>query len=199
MAHDHNHDHSHIGFGKILWIALILNFSMFVVELLYGFKSHSSALIADSLDFFGDSFNYALSLFVINMSGRIRSRASQVKAVFMILVGIWVLGHVAWGLIQSTMPKHETMAAIGVLALLVNFFVAITLYRYRSGDSQMQSVWICTRNDVMGNVGVILAGLAVYFTNSRWPDVIVAVALGYLGILSGITIFKLAQKEIKSV
>lgn len=183
-------------FGKILWVALALNLAMFFVEIYFSFKADSSSLIADSLDFLGDSFNYSLSLFVLNMSMLVRSKTSQVKAITMITFGAWVIFDALSSYISGVLPQYAIMSGIGVLAFAVNLLVAVLLYRFRSGDSQMRSVWLCTRNDVIGNLAVIGAAIGIYYTNSGIPDIIVAMFMAYLAISSGISVFKQARSEI---
>lgn len=183
-------------FGKILWVAFALNLTMFFVEIFFSIKANSSSLIADSLDFLGDSFNYGLSIFVLNMSVLIRSKASQAKAITMIAFGLWVVADAINSFINGVLPQYNIMGSIGTLAFSVNFFVAFLLYRFRSGDSQMRSVWLCTRNDVIGNLAVIGAAVGTYYFSSGIPDVIVAIFMAYLAITSGVSVFKQARTEI---
>ncbi len=186
-------------FGKILWVALALNILIFFVEIFFSFKANSSSLIADSLDFLGDSFNYGLSLFVITMSALVRSKTSQVKALTMIAFGGWVIFDAINSFKNGVLPRYEIMSSIGILAFAVNLLVAGLLYRFRSGDSQMRSVWLCTRNDVIGNLAVIGAAVGIYYTDSGTPDIIVAVVMAYLSISSGVSVFKQARNEIVQI
>ena len=159
-------------FRKALWVALVLNAVMFVVELGASWTSGSVSLLADSIDFFGDAGNYAISLAVLGMGLATRSRASLFKAVCMGAFGVFVLGKAMWSLNTGSVPEPATMGAVGFAALAVNAGVALMLYRFRSGDSNMRSVWICSRNDAVGNVAVMLAALGVLGTGSAWPDLL---------------------------
>lgn len=184
-------------FQKVIRIALLLNFSMFIIEIITSLIAHSSSLKADSLDFLGDSANYIISLYVIKKSFETKSKASLIKGVTMSLFSLWVLFDVGMNLTSGAFPKAEIMGWTGGLALLVNTSVALMLYRFRSGDSNMQSVWLCSRNDAIGNVAVILAALSVNYLNSVWPDLIVALLMALLSGVAGFKIIKLAMHELK--
>ena len=173
-------------FRTALWIALIINAVMFLVELMGGAYAHSSALWADSLDFFGDAVNYGISLAVLGMS--LYWRAS---------VGFIVLGKTGYVYMQGIPPEAMTMGLIGVLALIANVISAGFLYAFRDGDSNMQSVWLCSRNDAIGNVAVILAAVGVFGTGSLWPDIIVAVIMSVLGLTAGYRVIQRALQERK--
>ncbi|PUA27873.1 MAG: cation transporter [Cellvibrio sp. 79] len=198
-----NHDHEppsqpNPSYRRILWIALIINAAMFVVELYYGFAAGSVSLLADSLDFFGDAANYGISLWVLAMSLQVRAKASLIKAASMALFGIWVIGHALWNLMSGVIPDPQVMSVIGALALAANLTVAFLLYAYRDGDSNMRSVWLCTRNDALGNIAVMLAALGVFGTGSNWPDLIVATIMATLALTAAWQVMKQAQKELKS-
>lgn len=198
-----NHDHKppsqpNPNYRRILWIALIINAAMFAVELYYGFTAGSVSLLADSLDFFGDAANYGISLWVLAMSLQVRAKASLVKAASMALFGIWVIGHALWNLMSGVIPDPQVMSVIGALALVANLTVAFLLYAYRDGDSNMRSVWLCTRNDALGNIAVMLAALGVFGTGSNWPDLIVAVVMASLALTAALQVTKQARTELNN-
>lgn len=183
---------------RILWIALILNAAMFFIEMGAGVQADSRALQADALDFFGDAANYAISLGVAGMALAWRSRAAMFKGITILLFGLFVMGSALWAFANGTAPVAETMGIVGTLALLVNVGVAFMLYRYRTGDANMRSVWLCSRNDAISNVAVIAAALGVAGTGSAWPDLGVAAIMAGLAITSGIQIIWQARDELKS-
>ena len=131
------------GWRRVLWFALIVNAAMFGVEIAAGVAADSRALQADALDFLGDSANYAISLGVAVMALAWRARAALLKAATMLAFGLWVFGSAVWGFVAGSAPHAETMGLIGALALAANVAVALMLYRYRTGDANMRSVWIC--------------------------------------------------------
>jgi cation diffusion facilitator family transporter len=185
-------------YRKILWIALLVNLAMFGVEIFAGFKSGSTSLLADAIDFFGDAANYAVSLAVLSMALAWRARAALVKGISMFAFGIFVLARAAWSFQQGGAPDAMTMGAIGSLALLANVGVAALLYAYRDGDANMRSVWLCTRNDALGNVAVMLAALGVFGTGSAWPDLLVAALMAGLAISGGWSVIRQARGELKA-
>lgn len=182
-------------FRTALWIALLVNFTLFVVELIGGAYAHSSALWADALDFFGDAVNYGISLAVLGASLYWRATVALIKGLTMAVFGLVVLGKVIYAFIQGIPPEALTMGLIGVLALVANVFTAAILYAFREGDSNMRSVWLCSRNDAIGNAAVILAAVGVFGTGSLWPDIIVAVIIATLGITSGYQVIKQSLEE----
>jgi Co/Zn/Cd efflux system component len=184
-------------YRKVLWVALVLNLTMFFVEITAGLKGNSVSLLADAIDFFGDSANYALSIFVLGMSVRTRAKASLFKASCMGLFGIYVMGSVLFSLLHDKIPEAHIMGSVGFLALITNVSVALLLFKYRDGDSNMQSVWLCSRNDAIGNIAVMLAAIGVFETNSNLPDLFVAVVMGMLGITASIRVLKKAREELK--
>ena len=205
-AHAHNHDQSpHHGaptnagaaYRSVLWIALIINASMVCIELAAGALSGSVSLLADALDFFSDAVNYGISLLVLTMAIRWRSRAAIFKATTMLAFGLFVLGKAAWGIISGVPPEALTMGLVGLLALAANLTVAFLLYQYREGDANMRSVWICTRNDAIGNIAVVLAALGVFGTRSAWPDLLVAAVMGSLAIQGALTVLRQARHELR--
>lgn len=184
-------------YRRILWIALFVNAAMFVVELLGGLKAESVSLLADAVDFFGDAANYGLSLIALGLVPVWRSRTALIKGVSMGSYGIFVLAQAGWHASTGTVPQAATMGLIAMLALLANVVVALLLYAYRSGDANMRSVWLCSRNDAIGNVAVMLAALGVFGTGSGWPDVAVALVMGCLGLVTAKTVIAHARSEIR--
>lgn len=182
---------------KVLWVALGLNATMFAVELVAGTLAHSRSLQADALDFLGDAANYAISLGVAGLALQWRARTALIKGITILIFGIAVLGSALWGLVNGSSPDPIAMGAVGFLALLVNVSVALMLYRYRTGDANMRSVWICSRNDAINNLLVIGAGLAVLWTGSGLPDLLVAFMMAALGISGGWQIVRQAIAELK--
>ena len=182
-------------FRTALWIALVVNLTLFVVELIGGAYAHSSALWADALDFFGDAVNYGVSLAVIGASLYWRATVALLKGMTMALFGLVIIGKVIYAYLQGIPPEALTMGLIGVLALLANVFTAVILYAFREGDSNMRSVWLCSRNDAIGNAAVILAAVGVFGTGSLWPDIIVAMIMASLGLTVGYQIVKQALAE----
>lgn len=184
---------------RILWIALMINAGMFAVEIYAGVAADSRALQADALDFLGDAANYAISLGVAGMALAWRARAALVKAATMLLFGIGVLLSTLWGVVSGSAPHAETMGVVGAVALLANVAVALMLYRYRTGDANMRSVWICSRNDAIGNIAVLAAAFGVFGTGRGWPDLVVAAIMATLAIWGGIDVLRQALAELRSV
>jgi Co/Zn/Cd efflux system component len=185
-------------YRKVLWAALALNAAMFAVELGASWASGSVSLLADSIDFFGDAANYALSLAVLGLSLATRAKAALFKAASMGAFGGFVLGKALWNLQSGVVPEPATMGAVGLAALAVNAGVAWMLCRYRSGDANMRSVWICSRNDALGNVAVMLAALGVFGTGSAWPDLMVASVMAALALWGAATVFGQARGELRA-
>lgn len=181
---------------RVLWIALGLNAAMFIVEGVAGYFAGSRALQADALDFLGDAANYAISLSVAGMALAWRAKTAMVKGITILSFGLGVLVWAIWGLFHGSNPAPYAMSAVGTLALVVNFGVAVMLYRYRTGDANMRSVWICTRNDAINNCLVIGAGVAVLWTGSGLPDLIAALVMAILGISGGWQIIRQARLEL---
>lgn len=181
---------------RILWFALIINAAMFVVEIAAGMSADSRALQADALDFLGDAANYAISLGVAGMALAWRARAALLKAATMLAFGVYVLGSAIYGFATGAAPHAETMGLIGALAFVANMLVAVMLYKYRTGDANMRSVWICSRNDALGNLAVIAAAFGVFGTGQAWPDLIVASIMAGLAIWGGLEVIRQARGEL---
>jgi Co/Zn/Cd efflux system component len=183
---------------RALWIALTINAAFFVAEIVAGAAAGSNALQADALDFFGDAANYAISLGVAGMALTWRARAAIAKGATMLVFALWVLASTAYRAFSGTVPGAEMMGVVGALAMVANGGVALMLYRFRTGDANMRSVWICSRNDAVGNLAVMLAALGVFGTGTGWPDAIVAAIMGGLGVWGGWQIVGQARDEIRS-
>jgi len=185
------------GWRRALWIALVVNAGMFAVEIGAGVSAGSRSLLADALDFFGDAANYAISLAVAGMALTWRARAALFKGGTLLLLGAWVLLSTAYAAYAGTLPNPETMSVVGGMALVANVAVALILYRFRTGDANMRSVWICSRNDAIGNIAVVVAAAGVFGTGTAWPDLIVATVLAALGISGGLQIIAQARGELR--
>ncbi len=182
---------------RALWIALAVNAGMFLLEIVAGVAAGSASLQADALDFLGDAANYAISLGVAGMALAWRARAALLKGLSLAVLAAWVIATTVWHAIAGTLPSAETMGAVGVLALAANAGVALMLYRYRGGDANMRSVWICSRNDAIGNAAVVLAAAGVFGTGTAWPDLVVAAIMAALGISGGWQIVRQATGELR--
>jgi Co/Zn/Cd efflux system component len=182
---------------RALWIALAVNSGFFLAEIAAGIAAGSAALQADALDFFGDAANYAISLGVAGMALTWRARAALVKGGTLIAFALWVIGSTAWHAVNGTLPQAEVMGIVAMAALVTNGALALMLYRFRSGDANMRSVWICSRNDAIGNLAVVLAAAGVFGTGTGWPDVIVAAIMGALGLWGGWQIVRQARDELR--
>jgi Co/Zn/Cd efflux system component len=185
-------------YRRILWIALVVNLAMFFVEIISGSRVGSVSLLADAADFLGDSASYLTSLAVLGMPLIWRSRTALVKGLTMGGYGLFVLAATAWHFSTGTVPKAETMGAIGFLALVANSLVALLLFAYRNGDSNMRAVWLCTRNDMIGNAAVLLAALGVFGTGTGWPDIVVAAVMGTLGLTAARSVIVHARSEMQT-
>ncbi len=181
----------------VLWIALAVNASFFIAEIVAGAAAGSASLQADALDFLGDAANYAVALGVAGLALKWRARAALAKGGTMLLFALWVLGNAAWHSIYPTLPGADVMGVVGIAALVANGAIALMLYRFRTGDSNMRSVWICSRNDAFGNLAVMLAAVGVFGTGTGWPDVIVAAIMGGLGLWGGWQIVHQARGELR--
>ena len=185
-------------YRRVLWIALFANLAMFGVELVASVFSGSSALAADAADFLGDSANYALSLGALAIGGAWLSRVALLKGAAMSIYGLAVLAYAGWRAWLGAPPEPLTMGVVGLLALSVNFGVAVLLFRFREGDANMRSVWLCTRNDVIANILVLIAAAGVFGTGTVWPDVGVAAILAFLGLSSGRIVIRHAREELRA-
>ena len=185
-------------YRRVLWIALAVNAAMFLVELASSFGSGSLSLLADAIDFGGDALNYAVSLAVLASALAWRARAAMLKAVSMMGFGLYVLVSALWAVWNGTVPDAATMGIVAVLALASNVAVAWMLYAFREGDANMRSVWLCSRNDAIGNIAVMLAALGVFGTGSAWPDLVVASLMAGLALHAGVSVWRQARSEIST-
>jgi Co/Zn/Cd efflux system component len=192
-----NFDGASPGYRRALWAVIALNATMFAVEMAAGMAARSQALQADALDFFGDSLTYGLSLAVIGMSLRVRARAALFKGVSLSLMGLWVLGATAWRVIVQGVPEAAVMGVVGFLALAANLASVLILLRYRDGDSNVRSVWLCSRNDAIGNVAVMLAAAGVWWSGTPWPDLAVAAIMAGLFLSSSVLIIRQSLNELR--
>ena len=198
-------DHCHVpdphrgntGYRRVLWAVLAINAAMFLVEIGAGVAAGSASLQADALDFFGDAANYAISLLVVGMVLRYRALAALAKGSTMGLFGLWIIGTAVWHAFHDTLPNAYTMGAIGFAALAANAISFGLLWAYRDGDANMRSAWICTRNDVLGNLAVLLAAAGVFGTGTGWPDVIVAAIMASLALQGSWLVVEQSLRELR--
>ncbi len=186
-------------YRRALWIALAINAAMFAVELGAGWSAGSVSLLADAADFLGDAANYGVSLMVLSMAVMWRSRAALTKGATMGIYGVLVLGHAVWNAFNGVVPDAYTMGVVGAVALCANLSVAGMLYTFREGDANMRSVWLCSRNDAIGNVAVILAAGGVSILGVAWPDLLVAVIMAWLGLSAAHSVIAQARSELKEM
>lgn len=183
-------------YRRVLVLALVLNAAMFLVEIVSGVAAGSSSLLADAVDFAGDAANYALSLGVLALLPAWRPRVALLKGYSMGAFGLFVLAATAWHALRGTVPEAATMGVVALLALAVNVGVAVLLFGYRGGDADMRSVWLCSRNDAIGNVAVLLAAAGVIGSGSGWPDWVVAAVLASLALTASVSVVRQARREI---
>ncbi|NBX02594.1 MAG: cation transporter [Alphaproteobacteria bacterium] len=169
---------------------------MFVVQMIASYAAHSVSLLANSADFFSDAANYGISLYVLNLSLRQKAKASLFKGISLGLVGLWVAFETLHHSLQPELPEPLLMVIISVVALAVNVGCAVLLYKYRGGDSNRESAWICSRNDAIGNIAVMIAATGVFASNTIWPDIIVAAILGWLSVTGAWRIIIAAKNEV---
>jgi Co/Zn/Cd efflux system component len=203
--HDHGHHHHHHAspgnspaYRRVLWVALALNAAMAVVELAAGWQAGSLALWADSADFIADAANYAVSLMVLTSTLALRARVAWVKGAAMGLIGAAVLAKAVWAAWHGVPPQALTMGVVGVLALAANVIVALMLYAWREGDANMRAVWLCSRNDALGNIAVVAAAGAVAWSGTAWPDLAVAAVMALLALSSARVVMRQARGELRS-
>lgn len=182
-------------YKRRLWLVITLNAIMFIIEVTAGQLAKSQALQADALDFLGDALTYGISLAVIGASIQVRTNAALFKGASLFLMGVWVLGATIHRVFYVDIPEAEIMGATGFLALMINLASVLILVRYKDGDANVRSVWLCSRNDAIGNVAVMIAALSVWGTASRWPDLIVAAIMSGLFLSSAFQIVHQAIKE----
>ncbi len=184
-------------YRRVLWGVLTINSVMFLVEIGAGLAAGSASLQADALDFFADAANYGISLFVVGMALRYRAMAALAKGATMGVFGLWVIGTVVWHMLHGTLPSAFAMGAVGLAALAANAASFGLLWAYRGGDANMRSAWICTRNDVLGNLAVLLAALGVFGTGTGWPDGIVAAIMAALALQGAAAVIRQSLAELR--
>lgn len=182
---------------RVLWIALAVNATMFAVELGAGVRADSSSLLADAIDFAGDAMNYALSLAVLGLAAVWGTRLAFLKGLVMAGWGVGVLAHALLALAQGSAPQAVTMGGVGLLALAANLGVAALIWRWRDGDANAESVWLCSRNDAIGNAAIVLAALGVFGTGSAWPDLLVAGIMAALAFGAGLRVIRRSRAELR--
>jgi Co/Zn/Cd efflux system component len=185
-------------YRRVLWLALAINAAMFAFEVVFGLIADSLSLQADALDFFGDAANYAISLALLGRAIRWRARGAAIKGAAMALFGAWVLGAAIYRAFAGGVPDAAIMGAVGLLALFANLACAVLLFRFRRGDANMRSVWLCSRNDAIANIAVILAALAVAVTGTGWADLGVAMVIASLAASAGISVIRQAHAELRT-
>ncbi len=181
---------------RALWIALGINAGMFFAEIVAGVAAGSASLQADAIDFLGDTANYMISLSVVGMAITLRARAALLKGWSLTILATAVLASTVWHAYAGMLPGAGTMSIVGMVALLANGGVALMLYRFRTGDANMRSVWICSRNDAIGNLAVLAAAAGVFGTGTAWPDLVVAGIMAALGMSGGWQIIRQASAEL---
>lgn len=186
------------GFKAAIWVVIALNAVMFVVEIVAGQVAGSMALQADALDFLGDTLTYGMTLAVIGQALRVRAGAALLKGLSLGAMGLYVFGASLWRTFVEGTPEAVTMGAVGLAALAVNVTAALLLLRYRDGDANVRSVWLCSRNDAFGNVAVLVAAGVVALTGTKWADIAVALIMAGLFTNSALQIIRQATRELKT-
>lgn len=182
-------------YKRVLLTVIAINALMFLVEIVAGNLAGSRALQADALDFLGDTLTYGLSMVVIGASLKTRATAALLKGASLSLMGLWVLGSTIYAVFVLGVPRAEIMGSIGFLALAANLASVLMLMRYKDGDANVRSVWLCSRNDAVGNVAVLVAAMSVWGTDTAWPDLIVAAGMASLFMNSSYLILRQAWRE----
>lgn len=198
MGAEHAHcTPTHVQDRRVLWIALALNFSMFLLELWQGTRADSTSLLADAMDFLSDSFGYLITLYVLTRHLHTRAKASLLKASLMLLLAAFAGAQGAYNILHGQVPDAISMGWVSLLAFSANLTSAALLYGARGRDSNMRSVWLCSRNDALANILVLLAAVAVYFSASLWPDLAAALTIMYLEGSAALRIIRHAREELR--
>lgn len=198
-GHDAKFDGVSDDYKRRLWLVIALNAIMFIVEMSAGHAAKSQALQADALDFLGDALTYGISLAVIGAAVRARTNAALAKGISLLLMGLWVFGSTVYRVFYVGVPQAEIMGVVGLLALLTNLASVFLLVRYKDGDANVRSVWLCSRNDAIGNVAVMFAALGVWGTATGWPDLLVAAIMAGLFLSSAFQIVRQALAERREI
>jgi Co/Zn/Cd efflux system component len=197
-GHNHTFDGVSDDYKRRLWLVIAINAAMFATEIIAGAVAGSVAMWADALDFLADAATYGLSLAVIGMAVAVRARVALLKGISLTVMGLWVFGATVWQVFVTGVPRAEIMGAIGFLALMANLVSVLILVRYKDGDANVRSVWLCSRNDAIGNVAVMLAAAGVWGTETKWPDLVVAGFMATLFLSSSVQIVRQAIAELKA-
>lgn len=195
-CHDVKFDGMDPAYKRALIAVIAINAIMFLVEMPMGFVGQSQALKADALDFLGDTFTYAISLAVIGKSITLRSRVAMFKGISLLLMGLWVLGSTIYSVFYNQNPEPVIMGSIGFAALTANLASVLLLVKFKDGDANVRSVWLCSRNDAIGNIMVMLAATGVWASGTGWPDLIVAGIMASLFLWGSVTIIRQALHEM---
>jgi cation diffusion facilitator family transporter len=197
-GHNHTFDGVSDDYKRRLWLVIAINAAMFATEMIAGAVAGSVAMWADALDFLADAATYGLSLAVIGMAVAVRARVALLKGISLTVMGLWVFGATLWHVFVTGVPRAEIMGIIGFLALAANVASVLILMRYKDGDANVRSVWLCSRNDAIGNVAVMLAAAGVWGTATKWPDLVVAGFMATLFLSSSIQIVRQAFAELRA-
>jgi len=197
-GHDATFEGLSADYKRRLWAVIVINAGMFLVEMSAGALAGSQALQADALDFLGDAATYGISLAVIGAALRVRAWAAFAKGISLTLMGLWVFGATAYHVLVLGVPRAEVMGIVGFMALAANVASVLLLVRYKDGDANVRSVWLCSRNDAIGNVAVMLAAAGVWLTATRWPDLLVAAIMAGLFLYSSAQILRQSWRELRS-
>jgi Co/Zn/Cd efflux system component len=201
MSAGHTHADTFDGmnddYKRRLIIVTVVNIAMFVVEMTAGQLSGSQALKADALDFFADGITYALSFWAIGKALSVRATAALAKGISLVVMGLWIAGSTLYQIFVFGLPEAEVMGVIGLLALGANVFTVWLLFAYKDGDANIRSVWLCSRNDAIGNVAVVIAAVLVWWSGSSAPDLVVAGIMSVLFLWSAWQILTQSVAELK--
>jgi Co/Zn/Cd efflux system component len=197
-GHIHTFEGVSADYKRRLWLVIAINAAMFATEMIAGAVAGSTAMWADALDFLADAATYGASLAVIGMAVAVRARVALVKGISLTLMGLWVFGATVWQVFVTGVPRAEIMGAIGFLALFANLVSVLILLRYKDGDANVRSVWLCSRNDAIGNMAVMLAAVGVWGTATKWPDLLVAGFMATLFLSSSMQIVRQAIAELRA-
>lgn len=199
---DHHIDDDELkvgNFRKVLWIVFGINFFMFIVEFGTAFFANSVSLQADALDFMADAMTYGVTLLVLGSSLRMRASVAMLKGISMGVLGLWIFARTLMNAQDAVVPLAGVMGTVGFVALIANVVSAVLLFKFRQGDSNMRSIWLCSRNDAIGNVAIMIAASGVFAMNTGWPDFIVAALMATLSIVASVQIIKQARQELQTI
>ena len=185
--------------GKVLILLLSINAVMFVVEMVFGVVSESTALIADSLDMLADATVYGIGLYAVGKSKTVKISAAHLSGIFQVILGVLVLADIVRRFMFGSEPESFLMVVIGIAALIANVVCLILISKHKEGEVHMRASWIFSKNDVIANLGIILGGVLVYLLDTRYPDLIIGVIISLIVIRGGIGIIKDASSEKKAL